>query len=282
MKTRTPILLLALLLTSCSLVFSEGPPPGWDTPAGPTQEEKEVEEVTPGMIRGAGTLSEVEFTEDQAEEMADEVNRNLRRAITLDPCNPSSPWGIVDVGMAIAAAGSGYIASSGNLGPTEDRGEHILAGALVGLGYAIAASVGFKKSDNCKDFQGRFPEYFTQPLPNIRIIDDSPRMGGANLITAAELQQADVLDRSAYEAIQTLRPQWLRRTGFAEGGFPSLFLDNQPYELEVKELDRLREALESIRPDQVAEMRFVSPTDASIRYGTGYPSGVIEVITRNR
>ena len=105
----------------------------------------------------------------------------------------------------------------------------------------------------------------------------------ANLITAEELTgRSDALDRSALDAIQRLRPQWLRRTGFAEGGFPSLFLDNQPYELEVKELDRLREALESIRPDQVAEMRFVSPTDASIRYGTGYPSGVIEVITRNR
>lgn len=92
----------------------------------------------------------------------------------------------------------------------------------------------------------------------------------ANLITAEEL--SDVSDRSVYEAIQVLRPQWLRRTGF-RNDLPSAVLDNQRYELDI---------LETMSPDEVLWLRFMSPSDASVRWGTGYPSGVIEVRTRQR
>ena len=92
----------------------------------------------------------------------------------------------------------------------------------------------------------------------------------ANLITAEEL--SDVSDRSVYEAVQILRPQWLRRTGF-RNDLPSAVLDNQRYELDI---------LETMSPDEVLWLRFMSPSDAGIRWGTGYPSGVIEVRTRQR
>lgn len=92
----------------------------------------------------------------------------------------------------------------------------------------------------------------------------------ANLITAEEL--SDVSDRSVYEAIQVLRPQWLRRTGF-RNDLPSAIMDNQRYELEI---------LETMSPDEVFSLRYISPSDASIRWGTGYPSGAIEVRTRQR
>jgi hypothetical protein len=99
--------------------------------------------------------------------------------------------------------------------------------------------------------------------------EGSPRRD-ANLITRDELD--DVSDRSVLEVIQVLRPQWLRRTGF-RNGLPSAVLDNQRYELDI---------LETMSPDEVFTIRFVSPSDASIRWGTGYPSGVIELRTRQR
>ena len=99
--------------------------------------------------------------------------------------------------------------------------------------------------------------------------EGSPRRD-ANLITRDEL--VDVSDRSVLEAIQVLRPQWLRRTGF-RNDLPSAIMDNQRYELEF---------LETMSPDEVLDIRFVSPSDASVRWGTGYPSGVIQVRTRQR
>ena len=90
------------------------------------------------------------------------------------------------------------------------------------------------------------------------------------MITAEEL--SDVSDRSVYEAVQILRPQWLRRTGF-RNDLPSAVLDNQRYELDI---------LETMSPDEVLWLRFMSPSDAGVRWGTGYPSGVIEVRTRQR
>lgn len=102
--------------------------------------------------------------------------------------------------------------------------------------------------------------------------DGSPRYD-PNLITAEELtERSDAIDRSALEAIQRLRPQWMRRTGFRVD-LPSVIMDNQPYQLDI---------LESVRPEEIQSMRFLSATDATIRYGTGYTSGVIEVITRSR
>ncbi len=102
--------------------------------------------------------------------------------------------------------------------------------------------------------------------------DGRPRYD-ANLITAEELTgRSDALDRSALDAIQRLRPQWLRRTGF-RNALPSVFMDNQPYQLDI---------LETVRSEEVQSLKFLSPTDATIRYGTGYTSGVIEVLTRQR
>lgn len=102
--------------------------------------------------------------------------------------------------------------------------------------------------------------------------DGRPRYD-ANLITAEEFsERSDAVDRSALELIQRLRPQWMRRTGF-RNDLPSVIMDNQPYQLDI---------LESVRPDEIQSLRFLSPTDATLRYGTGYTSGVIEVETRTR
>ena len=55
---------------------------------------------------------------------------------------------------------------------------------------------------------------------------------------------------------------------------PSVVLDDNPaYDLDI---------LETIYPEDVATLRFISPRDATVRWGSGYTSGVIEVHTRLR
>jgi hypothetical protein len=90
-----------------------------------------------------------------------------------------------------------------------------------------------------------------------------------NVITAEELQTIDVPD--AYTAIQRLRSTWLRpRSG---GGSPiAVFVDG----VRTGDVDMLRQ----ISAITVRELRFISPSDATTRWGTGYTNGAIMVFTR--
>lgn len=98
-----------------------------------------------------------------------------------------------------------------------------------------------------------------------------------NVIGTWELNQHQ--DYNALEAVRRLRPQWLRRRGqpsaLAEAGtgsrYPRVHLDGVP----LSDIDEL----ESIRASDVREMRFLSGTEASTRFGTGYSNGVILVVT---
>jgi hypothetical protein len=95
--------------------------------------------------------------------------------------------------------------------------------------------------------------------------DDETR-GTQNHIVRAELANLDQL--SAYQAIQRLRPRWLRtRLGRA----PVPIIDGAPRR-------DLRD-LQTIRATEVEEMRFMSAADATTRYGTGYDGGAILVTT---
>lgn len=96
-----------------------------------------------------------------------------------------------------------------------------------------------------------------------------------NRITREELQRLEPL--SAYEAIERLRPRWLQSRGMSSlrGGptLPRVHLDQSPLE----SLDALR----SLSVSEVEYMEFRSAADATTRYGTGYPGGVIEIRTRS-
>jgi len=35
-----------------------------------------------------------------------------------------------------------------------------------------------------------------------------------------------------------------------------------------------------LRIETITEIRYLSPSDATTRYGTGYPAGIIEIITK--
>ena len=91
----------------------------------------------------------------------------------------------------------------------------------------------------------------------------------SNLITAEELSELSV--SSAYEAVQRLRPAWLQARG--RSGLPVVYRNNTRWGSDPR-------SLESIQIDVIREMRFLSASDATTRYGTGFTGGVILVVTR--
>lgn len=99
--------------------------------------------------------------------------------------------------------------------------------------------------------------------------DAAPR-GSANRIILEELEPVQQLD--AFDAVRRLRPMWLRSRG---GSSPQVLVDGnrQPGGLE---------ALRSIRSSEIQEMQFMSASDATTRFGTGFDGGAILVTTRRR
>ena len=95
---------------------------------------------------------------------------------------------------------------------------------------------------------------------------DSPRRQ-RNLITAEELQ--GINEVSVVAAVRRLRPQWLRAR---RGSEPVVYVDDFRAG-HIRALDRL-----SI-PD-IAELRYLSSSDATTRYGGGHEGGVILVRTK--
>jgi len=105
--------------------------------------------------------------------------------------------------------------------------------------------------------------------------DGSP--AASNLLTRAEL--ASVSANNAYEAIERLRPQWLRPRGPTsvtqpEGDWPLVYMDN------VRAGDV--SMLPNIPVDDIGEIRFITGSDATTRWGTGVTGGVIEIISLKR
>ena len=91
-----------------------------------------------------------------------------------------------------------------------------------------------------------------------------------NLITAEELAEYTTL--SALDVIRRLRPRWLQSRG-------------QTSAQVIQDGARLgdpQNALRSMPVSDIAEMRFLSASDATMRYGTNYPGGAIEITSRGR
>ncbi len=103
----------------------------------------------------------------------------------------------------------------------------------------------------------------------------APR-GSRDLVTRAQIDQMSVQD--AYEIVSRMRPEYLR-----EQRGPSSV--NRGATLAVVYIDGVRrggpEALRGLRPGEVEEIRFMSGTDATTRYGTDHGAGVIEIKSRH-
>ena len=89
-----------------------------------------------------------------------------------------------------------------------------------------------------------------------------------NLITSEELTQI-AAGSTAYDAIQRLHGNWLRGRGTSS---VVVFVDG----VQMGGTSVLR----NYRVDSIRECRFIPPADATLRFGTGYGGGVIEVLTR--
>ena len=104
------------------------------------------------------------------------------------------------------------------------------------------------------------------------------RTAGGNSTPIVRAQLEELTGRSAWEAVETLNRRWLqmrRGTSFSSGAaYARVMVD----EISRGELDDLRR----FSTENIETMRYLSPPDATIRYGTGFPGGVIEVTTRAR
>ncbi|MDT8340120.1 MAG: hypothetical protein RQ751_01290 [Longimicrobiales bacterium] len=98
----------------------------------------------------------------------------------------------------------------------------------------------------------------------------APPRSSADVIPAAELRPFDTY--SAYDAVNRLRPQWLRSR--VPGQDPVVFMNGS-------ELGG-PEALRSVQVSTLVEIRFRNGRDATTRYGTGYGGGAIEMVSQRR
>ena len=92
--------------------------------------------------------------------------------------------------------------------------------------------------------------------------------GGPNRINAAGLETVVQLD--AYQAIQRLRPRWLQSRGTI---FANVFIDGS-------ERQGGLEALKGLPVADISDIRFLSASDATTRYGTGHEGGVILIASK--
>ena len=96
-----------------------------------------------------------------------------------------------------------------------------------------------------------------------------------NRISEDEIDEIEF--HTAYEVVQALRPQWLRSRGV------NRFIDPTPSFADVSvdgtfvgKLDYLW----SVSAMHVKEFRFWGPGAAGVKFGMGYPRGVIEIISK--
>ena len=98
-------------------------------------------------------------------------------------------------------------------------------------------------------------------------------VAGRDVITAAEIVAARVTD--AYQAVLELRPEFLRRRGASIPSYARkpvvVYLDEMPW--------GTAESLRHIPLERVRLIRYISPMEADLRWGTGHSSGAILVTT---
>lgn len=103
------------------------------------------------------------------------------------------------------------------------------------------------------------------------------RSGGRdrNIITAEEI--ADVQVATAYDVVQTLRPEYLRTRGLRS-------MSASEPQGAVVYVDNVRrggpESLRTLPRESVLEIRYLNGADATTMYGTNHGDGAILVRTR--
>lgn len=102
---------------------------------------------------------------------------------------------------------------------------------------------------------------------------NSSSTSSSDVITQEDLEELERL--TVYQAVQRLRPQWLRARGvdsFEQSNEVVVYIDGTRMG-GVGELRRLNAT-------QVAEIRHLDSRQATTQFGSGHPSGAILVLTR--
>lgn len=108
------------------------------------------------------------------------------------------------------------------------------------------------------------------------------RRGSANLITEQEIQSLGAGAETALDIVERLRPAMLRTrpstfgNSQSESARESTNVKAYVDEISLGDASNLR----GVPAVQVKEIRYLSATDATQRWGTGFGSGVIQVITK--
>ena len=98
---------------------------------------------------------------------------------------------------------------------------------------------------------------------------------GREALTAAEIVASRVTD--VYQAVMQLRPEFLRRRPIAQPLTPfqnvplTVYLDEMPY--------GSLESLRQIPLERVRLIRYISATEANLKFGGSHPAGAILVTT---
>jgi hypothetical protein len=99
----------------------------------------------------------------------------------------------------------------------------------------------------------------------------APSRGDPNIIRRTELTEAQLNDMNAYQVIQQVRPRMLSSLGptSATGMSNSLVVYVDATKMGSSEF------LKEVRMAEVQEIRYLPPSEATLRYGTGHENGVI-------
>ena len=97
----------------------------------------------------------------------------------------------------------------------------------------------------------------------------------ARTLTMVEVRRPGI--ETAFQAIQQFRPTWLNRATWITPGVMTGDVDPYPTVYIGNIWCGGIECLDGIEANCVKEIRYYSPTDATIRWGRGHTSGVISV-----
>lgn len=100
----------------------------------------------------------------------------------------------------------------------------------------------------------------------------------SDVITAEEIERAKGKGGTAYDAVQTLRPRWLKSSeAFLEGGLvyaegAHVYLND----VDAGDVDYLK----TIPAERIAELRWLSANQAASRYGPTNGPGIVVTLKR--
>lgn len=103
----------------------------------------------------------------------------------------------------------------------------------------------------------------------------TPRVarGGQNIILNSEIEAAGQDLLSAWDLIMSLRPTMLRPRNLSAGAGAEYGIVAYVDEMRLGDLEQLKNVMRAT----VQEIRYISATDATTRWGTGHSNGVIQV-----